>query len=463
MRALLLLLALPCLLATACAEIPSVYTCTSSAACVADGVQGVCEPTHWCSFPDSRCGPNGRSYGTYAGDGLAGICVTPPDAGSDAPMVDCAPPSLEPLHLPPPARGAGEGDLALGNVVIDTGSPGDGGTPPSLSPPVQLPSGVLLEVSDQDCPVGTQNCPELAVLRVRKLTIADGTIVYLRGGRPFVVVAADDVIVGDGASLDASGQNWPGAGGAAPGSGDGAGHDGDDGSTCTGFSGGGGAGFGTPGAAGGRGGDQGCDPPGLGGPPYLDAMVPVLIGGSGGGAGHPMSGCSQAAGGGAGGGAIQISTRTRIHIGLSASINVGGGGGWGGIACSSEGSGSGGGSGGAIVLQAPIVESAGDLAANGGGGGGSSTCVGSGCTSSTSGQRGNPGSVGLAAASGGAGGVPGGSGGAANASPNPGLNYPFVASGGGGAVGRILIIATQPFVMMGRVSPAPTVVGPLCP
>ncbi|HEY2745245.1 MAG TPA: hypothetical protein VGL86_11500 [Polyangia bacterium] len=48
-------------------------------ACVREGVQGTCEANHWCSFPDATCA-GGRRYGEFAGDGLAGACVTAADS-----------------------------------------------------------------------------------------------------------------------------------------------------------------------------------------------------------------------------------------------------------------------------------------------------------------------------------------------------------------------------------------------
>lgn len=48
------------------------------------GVAGVCEPAGYCSFTDPGC-PGGRRFEPNAGDGLAGACIAPPDAGLDAP------------------------------------------------------------------------------------------------------------------------------------------------------------------------------------------------------------------------------------------------------------------------------------------------------------------------------------------------------------------------------------------
>src|SRR5439155_5409516 len=50
------------------------YTCTGSSACLLEGQQGVCEPSGFCSFPDTMC-PSGKRYGDFATSDLAGQCV----------------------------------------------------------------------------------------------------------------------------------------------------------------------------------------------------------------------------------------------------------------------------------------------------------------------------------------------------------------------------------------------------
>jgi subtilisin-like proprotein convertase family protein len=67
----------------------SVFECADSQQCVFEGVQGTCEATGYCSFPDDDC-ESGWSYGEHAGAGLEGECVpvegdsggTSGDAGS---------------------------------------------------------------------------------------------------------------------------------------------------------------------------------------------------------------------------------------------------------------------------------------------------------------------------------------------------------------------------------------------
>jgi hypothetical protein len=67
-------LAIACLVAAGgCDSLPSEFTCTSAAACRQHGVQGTCEPDHYCSFPDASC-PSTKRYTDYAGR-LSLACV----------------------------------------------------------------------------------------------------------------------------------------------------------------------------------------------------------------------------------------------------------------------------------------------------------------------------------------------------------------------------------------------------
>lgn len=54
----------------------SSFACDQAADCSDGGSVGTCEPTGWCSFPDTTC-ESGSRYGELAGDGLAGQCVDP--------------------------------------------------------------------------------------------------------------------------------------------------------------------------------------------------------------------------------------------------------------------------------------------------------------------------------------------------------------------------------------------------
>ncbi|HWB76452.1 MAG TPA: LamG domain-containing protein [Nannocystaceae bacterium] len=56
------------------------FSCEDDDQCAADGVDGICEPTGACSFPDDAC-PSGRRYGDHGRSDLAGMCVD--DGGTD--------------------------------------------------------------------------------------------------------------------------------------------------------------------------------------------------------------------------------------------------------------------------------------------------------------------------------------------------------------------------------------------
>ena len=215
--------------------------------------------------------------------------------------------------------------------------------------------------------------PELAVLHVDEFGIQNGTVI-LRGTRPLVIIARDEIRLAGMLEASARGVE-AGPGGSGPGMGPGAGGTGQH----AGFSQDGGGGGGTYGSAGGRGGSGVCvnGVCSSGGDPGVaagTADLAVLEGGSGGGAGSirtPTDACLPAPGGG-GGGAVQLTAMGRIRIEPGGGVLVGGGGGAGGAIeppCDDNGGGGGGGSGGAIFLQAPAVEHRGVLAANGGGGG----------------------------------------------------------------------------------------------
>ena len=53
------------------------FVCERSEECVDAGVQGVCQPNNYCSFPDEDCG-SGQRYAEHAPSGFAQECV-PPD------------------------------------------------------------------------------------------------------------------------------------------------------------------------------------------------------------------------------------------------------------------------------------------------------------------------------------------------------------------------------------------------
>jgi hypothetical protein len=367
-----------------------------------------------CSFDPTRVG--GNDPGT---DGNGG------DDGSIAPQ--------EPVHLTPEDGTPGTGPLNIdGNATIDT-------TTPSSS--IALPRGVTLDVRPQI------SGPDVAVLHVGALTIADTATLTITGTRALIIVAGGDVDIAGVIEAGARGQT-PGPGGGMPGSGPGMGAVGGHGDNDS-DTGGGGGGYGSAGANGGA--ITGCTVTlGMGGSAFGDATISMLLGGSG-GAGSSGNACAQDPGG-AGGGAFQITSATRIAIAANGRINAGGGGGRGANDCGQGdvNSGAGGGSGGAIVLQAPVITSLGVVAANGGGGGGSSQ------TGMGDADPGLDATPSLTPADGGDGPrAKGGSGGIAGVAPTVGGDAPCGgnSAGGGGAVGRIAVSAS--WDNTGTFSPVP--------
>ena len=64
---------------TGCAK--ETFFCDAAEDCTRSSGEGVCEPTGYCSFPDSDC-ESGRRYGDLAPSGLAGTCVPLDEATS---------------------------------------------------------------------------------------------------------------------------------------------------------------------------------------------------------------------------------------------------------------------------------------------------------------------------------------------------------------------------------------------
>jgi len=136
-----------------------------------------------------------------------------------------------------------------------------------------------------------------------------------------------------------------------------------------------------------------------------------------------FGGCAGAPTTAGGGGALQLDSLSDVHIAGTALLAFGGQG--------SEGVGAGGGAGGTIIIEAPTIEIAGGIAANGGGGGANGSC--------TDGAFGAPATNdGVAAAGGACNGATGGAGGTATTVADRGHSTANGA-GCGGSVGRILI------------------------
>ncbi len=136
-----------------------------------------------------------------------------------------------------------------------------------------------------------------------------------------------------------------------------------------------------------------------------------------------FGGCAGAITTAGGGGALQLDSLSGVHIAGSALLAFGGQGG--------DSVGGGGGAGGTIIIEAPAVEIAGRIAANGGGGGANGSCTDGGNGAHATNDA-------TAAAGGVCNGATGGAGGTATAPADRGHNG-FSGAGGGGSVGRILI------------------------
>ena len=291
-----------------------------------------------------------------------------------------------------------------------------------------------------------------AVLSVRDFNVTNDLRVH--GRRALVVIAVGSIEIG--AKLHAGAeQRTPGPGGQF--TGQGAGSDGKHSNIDD--SGGGGAGHATVGAAGG---DSMSSSNGQGGAAGGDYST-ELAGGSGGGAGAGVAGsnpCPPDRGfslGGAGGGVVQLSAGVSISVLFAGVIDAGGGGGRGG--CKEAASaGGGGGSGGSLWLEAPTMNLAGTLTANGGAGGAGGRVSG---TDSNDGQDGQDGHASAVPAAGGSsagmGSGAGGNGGVLGIGPQPGEKATN-GGGGGGAYGRIRLRTRAAAAITGAqtvFSPAP--------
>src|SRR3569833_1708147 len=172
-----------------------------------------------------------------------------------------------PLHLTSDDGQPSDVDLVLsGPIVVDTSA--------LTITSIPVPTGTF-DVRHQ-----VQGNGEVAVLHLRSLTVAAGATVQIVGARPLIVVASNAIIVSGRVDAGAKGST-PGAGGFAPGMGNGHGLRGAHEGTSS-DSGGGGGGFGAHGGAGGA--ITGCATPlpgGTSGPSEGDDPISVLQGGAG--------------------------------------------------------------------------------------------------------------------------------------------------------------------------------------
>jgi hypothetical protein len=325
-------------------------------------------------------------------------------------------------------------DTGAGSIVVHEGDPtGDPVRQIDLGA-----QGIVYRVVPQD------GGASLGVFAVGRLTIAEGARVVSIGDLPLVLLAGTEAVIEGELSVAANEVTGdePGAGGyrgapaqgsfeTMPGEGPGGGGTGEKlhGTETFVDAGGGGGSFGGPGGAGGAGeGSSETAAGGAPGPVDPDRTLDPLSGGSGGGAGAGNPGGA----GGHGGGALQLSARDRVRVAPTGSVNAGGGG---GRSPAMRSAGGGGGSGGAILLEAPVVEILGSVAAMGGGGGQGGADVASdhGENGRTDGVRARGGDNGMCCGPGGAGSDP--VFGAAT-DGRAGQN----AGGGGGGGGRVRIL-----------------------
>jgi hypothetical protein len=120
----------------------SAFECGSADDCRDAGVDGRCESTGFCSFPDDSC-PSDHRYGDHAGDGLGGMCVPEGDgttttfdpttsaSASDPSLTDATTTNADetPLTDGPDASSAmsleGESSASTSTTTDTTGMPPD--------------------------------------------------------------------------------------------------------------------------------------------------------------------------------------------------------------------------------------------------------------------------------------------------------------------------------------------------
>lgn len=324
-------------LAVGCLGKPQ-FECLGAGDCVQGGMQGVCQPDKFCSFPDSSCPITGQRYGDLSGP-QANQCVGPPiDAPIDAYQHDTY------VH---DARECFGGSGAY-QLCFD------------MMPPMGAVTlaGTLNTDTDARCmamPASwmTAGQPDSCLILGKAITIAT---VAVTGAKPLVVLGDTIQLTGtlDVAS-DSAGSSGPGAPSASCGAFPQA-----PATNVQGAGGGAGGTFKTQGGAGGTGDGNstgGTAAPSVANPTVLRAGCPGQIGGTG---------VLAANAPGQGGGAVFL-TASRITFTATGAINASGAG---GTASSARSGGSGGGSGGMVVLHAAegVVSTAGArIIANGGG------------------------------------------------------------------------------------------------
>lgn len=251
---------------------------------------------------------------------------------------------------------------------------------------------------------------------LKSWTVDSTSPVTISGMNPAIILVLTTVDIQGSVSVAAGGFDLGSAPGPGGGQAGGGGAGGGGGSYC---------------GVGGLGGAMGTPIP-MGGSTYGSAPLTPLIGGSAGGG---------ACGNPSGGGAVQIVAGVSIAVRQYGVLNAGGF----GATCGAAG-----GSGGAILLEAPTVQIAGSLAANGGGGASSNANGAGGTTDGTpavGGSAGNDGGLGFGGNGSSETDIHGGNGGYGSTTGNGG--------GGGGGAGRIRInTKSGSATVTGIVSPA---------
>jgi hypothetical protein len=400
------------------------FVCDSADQCSANGVLGVCQPDHFCSFADGTC-DSGQRYGSSSGTS-SGVCVgaMQPDAGGPGsePMPDareCFGTPLEVCHHPP------------------------------FEQPLTLPATID---TDQDAQCTFKYTPatgpDLCVMSGSVITVNATTAHGMRG---LLLLATDSIVINGALDVSSKRGGQVGAGGdAASCTAAGAGNQDDGGGS--GGAGGSFIGKGGDGAMGDTNNNGAPAGPSNGGAAGAVQAAVFVRGGCPGAKGGDGQGGSHGGAASHGGGAVYLIAANTIHVTATGAIYASGSG---GNKADDESGGGGGGSGGLVGLDATTLTIDGIIAANGGGGGGGGSNQGP-PTDGTDGttmmfdQRANGGNGGQGQPDSPDGGKGGGLSQANGDTPQPAAGG---GSGGGGGVGVVLVHGALTGT---QISPAPT-------
>ena len=139
-------------LAFACQSSGQAFECTTNDQCGADGT---CQPTGFCSFPDTTC-PSEQRYGSLAGDRLADTCVPENDSstsdGSTSSVAMTAGSGSTTSTTSIGSVGPGPGSASVGSSFDSSSGTDETGGPDPLGPVVwyrfdQVEGGVIPDAS----------------------------------------------------------------------------------------------------------------------------------------------------------------------------------------------------------------------------------------------------------------------------------------------------------------------------